>query len=292
MDQHNNNYNFFAQLAVKMFYILRDKVCKTNKYSELILDSVNYIGTQYAYVYGFSNETNQVTIFLGNITRIYDELPEHIKEYFMWRKVDYTASLMLYCIIHELFHMDQIRYNRDNLVNMETAYEFYVEKSADSMAIQFIEANYDYFENEFDLSFIDEAIPRIINGYVDKDPFIYQYQRLTLETLIKQFLYVSILRCYYLEGYDIIADLIKDGARNIIFKIIIASIDVNMDFCIYENENFTDKDLYMMYRFINEYLGPYEHVIGDFNITKGEDETAIIVINIDDLGTFEPLINW
>lgn len=287
---YNDDYNHFTELAYKIFYTVRSMVCKTNKYSELHLDLIPY-NPPYAYCYGFSNDTNIVTIFLGNIVQVYDHLEDELKRYFAYRRDDYISSVILYSIIHELFHTDQIRYNENNITSQEAAYVTAIEKSADTMAMEFIDENMELLNSMFCFDFIEEAIPRIVNGFVSGDPMIYDYNRLTLETLIKQFLNTTIFRCYYLEGHDVLQDLINQGAENIIIKIIFSGY-IGGQFCIFENGAYIDRDLYGFFDFVNKCIHPYENMYGDYDLEELNENSVCITIDVQDSGPFEPLISW
>lgn len=218
---YNDDYSHFTGLVYRIFYTVRSMVCKTNKYSELHLDLIPY-NPPYAYCYGFSNDTNIVTIFLGNIIQAYDHLEDELKRYFAYRRDDYIGSVILYSVTHELFHIDQIRYDDPFHIFADDGrgpQGYQIEGSVELKTDDFEINNSNIIESEFGFTYIYSDIKSVF----ETTPFIYEYRRLpNIEAVYKQLLNPSIFVNDF--GLHFIDVLDYYGAEN---NIVINIIDLN-----------------------------------------------------------------
>lgn len=207
----------YIPLTYRMFHYFNGVVNTIFKFPKL---EIVPFATNYEY--NGDSSYYKVTVYLGNIIKSYDEGSVAAKADLRFRRHDWICSRISNTLIHELFHIDQIRYDDPFHIFADDGrgpQGYQIEGSVELKTDDFEINNSNIIESEFGFTYIYSDIKSVF----ETTPFIYEYRRLpNIEAVYKQLLNPSIFVNDF--GLHFIDVLDYYGAEN---NIVINIIDLN-----------------------------------------------------------------
>lgn len=270
----------YIPLTYRMFHYFNGIINTIFKFPKLEI-------IPFATNYSYNGDANhyKVTIYLGNIIKSYDEGTVAAKAELRFRRHDWICSRISSALIHELFHIDQIRYDDPSHIFEDEgrgAQGYQIEGAVDLKVDEFEIEYASTIGNEFGFTYIYADEKTVF----ETTPFIYEYRRLpNIEAAYKQLLNASLfINDFGLHNLDI---LDYYGAEN---NIIINIIDINGVSRIIHvkvNGQFTEYGVYELVNIL-DYIDRYNlNGNKEFLDTEFGVEIRITLFS----GNYYPLIN-
>lgn len=233
----------YVPLTFRMFHFLNGTVNTIFKFPKF---EIVPFATDFNTI-GYSNNYS-ITIFLGNIIKLYDNASLDVKRDIEFRRHDYICSYISQTIIHELFHIDQIRYEDPNFVwrQIRGAEGYQIEGAVELRTEEFERDNYDLISRNFGFVYMFDA-----ESVFHTIPFDFEYRQLDFETLFKQLLNTSV--CVNDYGKDNIDRLDYFGSDDNITMIINDWDGMSRRIPIKINGAYIEYGLYELVDFIDYY---------------------------------------
>lgn len=282
----NEDWALYSPIVIKIFDFMNGHV---NTVHPCVLRLIQ-INPAFDKLLGQFNFPNIIDIYLGNIILQYDFLSPDIKALFDYRRHDFICSRIAFGICHELYHADQfIQYD---FIDWTGCYFDKTENEVEEMAFQWLESHHKELESLVGFTYIADC-----TAYFDERnaiPFIYDYQRITLEQLYLDHInYIFGMERYieYMKNKEIpdFGKYVQD-AGSCIVGFSKADSNETESVWIKQNKIYLAESLPMFERLCKKYIEGYYDFNKEWDITYNAKDDILMITLVYSNYEIEPII--